>query len=72
LVWKGETVWVGWWCRGPSTALAKCRESSLRMTEFGLGEESVPQGLKPGFFVEVNAKAEALAYLEAKAVCGGA
>jgi hypothetical protein len=34
----------------------------------GILEESIPQGLKPGFVVEFErAKAEALAYLKTKA-----
>jgi hypothetical protein len=34
---------------------------------FAIGEECIPQGLKPRFFAGLEiAKAEALAYLEAK------
>jgi len=33
--------------------------------------EDIPQGLKPALFATVKAKAEALAYLEAKAISSG-
>jgi hypothetical protein len=32
---------------------------------FAVGEKGIPQGLKPASFLALNAKAKALAYLEA-------